>query len=31
LYTFQGQETNNLVFAVNTQGLLSPVLNEEWN
>jgi hypothetical protein len=21
LYTFQGQETNNLVFAVNTQGL----------
>jgi hypothetical protein len=24
LYTFQGQETNNLVFAVNTQGLLSP-------
>ena len=24
VYTFQGQETNNLVFAVNTQGLLSP-------
>lgn len=24
MYTFQGQETNNLVFAVNTQGLLSP-------
>lgn len=24
VYTFQGQDTNNLVFAVNTQGLLSP-------
>ena len=24
VYTFQGQNTNNLVFAVNTQGLLSP-------
>ncbi|EIA07235.1 DUF4331 family protein [Flavobacterium frigoris] len=24
MYTFQGQETANLVFAVNTQGLLSP-------
>ncbi|PRZ20648.1 DUF4331 family protein [Flavobacterium granuli] len=24
MYTFQGQNTNNLVFAVNTQGLLSP-------
>jgi hypothetical protein len=24
VYTFQGQETSNLVFAVNTQGLLSP-------
>ncbi|MGO4822308.1 MULTISPECIES: DUF4331 family protein [unclassified Flavobacterium] len=24
MYTFQGQDTNNLVFAVNTQGLLSP-------
>jgi len=24
MYTFQGQETGNLVFAVNTQGLLSP-------
>lgn len=24
MYTFQGQETSNLVFAVNTQGLLSP-------
>ena len=24
VYTFQGQEANNLVFAVNTQGLLSP-------
>lgn len=24
LYAFQGQDTNNLVFAVNTQGLLSP-------
>ncbi|MFE3868236.1 DUF4331 family protein [Flavobacterium sp. LS2P90] len=24
LYTFQGQDTNNLAFAVNTQGLLSP-------
>lgn len=23
-YSFQGQDTNNLVFAVNTQGLLSP-------
>ncbi len=24
VYTFQGQDTNNLAFAVNTQGLLSP-------
>ncbi|REG96128.1 DUF4331 family protein [Flavobacterium aquicola] len=24
MFTFQGQDTNNLVFAVNTQGLLSP-------
>ncbi|RTY85970.1 DUF4331 domain-containing protein [Flavobacterium sp. RSP49] len=24
VYAFQGQDTNNLVFAVNTQGLLSP-------
>ncbi|MBE0393288.1 DUF4331 family protein [Flavobacterium sp. PL002] len=24
MYAFQGQDTNNLVFAVNTQGLLSP-------
>lgn len=24
MYTFQGENTNNLVFAVNTQGLLSP-------
>ncbi|WP_413998548.1 DUF4331 family protein [Flavobacterium sp. W1B] len=24
MYTFQGQDTNNLVFVVNTQGLLSP-------
>jgi hypothetical protein len=24
VYTFQGQDSNNLVFAVNTQGLLSP-------
>jgi Domain of unknown function (DUF4331) len=24
VYTFQGEDTNNLVFAVNTQGLLSP-------
>lgn len=25
MYTFQGQDSNNLVFAVNTQGLLSPM------
>ena len=24
VYAFQGQDTNNMVFAVNTQGLLSP-------
>lgn len=29
MYTFQGQDTNNLVFAVNTQGLLSPAKTAE--
>jgi hypothetical protein len=29
VYTFQGQDPNNLVFAVNTQGLLSPNATSE--